>query len=192
MKNSQQSEIDLLKTTIEQLNQKIEKLNKRIFDSECRIDKLTGRRVKVDPSVYASWSAFKAACSNHNHPSYSIYGGKGIQMDSLWERNSFAFCEYIKTELGDRPKGKALVRIDKTKDIEPGNLKWGETRPTKKVVQVDLITNAVVNTFDSVNLAAASIGIAPTTLSNIVRGTYPHGNRYEVVGFLWRFESDLK
>lgn len=192
MKNNQQSEIDLLKSNVGQLNREIYKLNKRLLDSECRIDKLTGKKIDVDPSVYSSWTAFKSGCSNRNHPSYSVYGGKGIQMDSLWERNSFAFCEYVKTELGDRPKGKSLVRIDKDKDIEPGNLKWGDTRATKKVVQIDLKTNAVVNTFDSVDLAAASLKIAPTTLSNIIRGTYPHGTHRKTSGFRWRFESDLK
>ena len=41
-----------------------------------------------------------------------------------WRNDFIAFVCYLLDELGERPKGKSLDRIDNDGHYEPGNLRW--------------------------------------------------------------------
>jgi hypothetical protein len=59
-------------------------------------------------------------CSNPNHPSYSVYGGRGIEFrfESL-----DAYVKYVMTLSGADPSLE-VDRIDNDGHYEPGNLRW--------------------------------------------------------------------
>lgn len=70
--------------------------------------------------TYRSWQAAKDRCHNPNNSKYPSYGARGITMCERW-RNSFsAFLE----DMGERPEGMTLDRIDQCKGYEPGNVRW--------------------------------------------------------------------
>lgn len=70
--------------------------------------------------TYRSWQAAKERCHNPNNARYASYGGSGIAMCERW-RNSFdAFLE----DMGKRPLGKTLDRVDQCRGYEPGNCQW--------------------------------------------------------------------
>lgn len=74
--------------------------------------------------TYRSWQAAKERCHNPNASKYQAYGGAGIAMCERW-RNSFdAFFE----DMGERPAGMTLDRIDHTKGYEPGNVRWATAK----------------------------------------------------------------
>ncbi len=78
--------------------------------------------------LYGTWLNMKQRCYAQYSDSYSYYGGRGIRMCDRW-RNSFsAFL----ADVGERPKGMTLDRIDGNGNYEPGNVRWASSSTQAK------------------------------------------------------------
>lgn len=75
--------------------------------------------------LYLTWVSMKRRCYSRGDPSYSNYGGRGIEVHAAWRQDYAAFARYIRAQLGERPTVKhTLDRIDNNRGYEPGNVRW--------------------------------------------------------------------
>jgi len=58
-------------------------------------------------------------CLNSRNKAYKWYGGKGITVCKRWS----SFVRFL-ADMGERPEGFTLERINPDGHYEPGNCKW--------------------------------------------------------------------
>ena len=69
---------------------------------------------------YRTWTAMIARCHNPKAPNYHKYGGRGIMVSERW-RASF---ESFLADMGPRPDGTSIDRINGAAGYGPDNCRW--------------------------------------------------------------------
>lgn len=81
-----------------------------------------GHNRRSGPSrTYITWCAMLARCENPDHEYYHNCGGRGVFVCSRW--HSF---ENFLADMGERPSGLSIDRMDGNKGYEPGNCRWAD------------------------------------------------------------------
>ena len=73
--------------------------------------------------LYGTWRKMLRRCENPAVKDYPTYGGRGITVCAEW-RDVTAFITWIESNLGPRPIGMSIDRIDPDGNYEPGNVRW--------------------------------------------------------------------
>jgi hypothetical protein len=62
-------------------------------------------------------------CTNPNSAKWPRYGGRGIAVCDRW----LTFANFL-ADMGDRPKGTTIDRVDNDGNYESGNCQWATPR----------------------------------------------------------------
>jgi hypothetical protein len=84
--------------------------------------------------TYSSWNAMHARCTKPADVAYPYYGGRGITVCERWESYD-AFCD----DMGEKPAGMSLDRIDNDKGYEPGNCRWATPKQQNRNARFNVI-----------------------------------------------------
>lgn len=86
-----------------------------------------GRAAGDRHPLYKLWQRIRRRCYDPGHDKYEWYGGRGIGVYEPWREDAGAFCDWIEDNLGERPEGFSIDRIDPDGNYEPGNLRWASS-----------------------------------------------------------------
>ena len=73
--------------------------------------------------LHSAWMMMRQRCENPNNHAYRNYGGRGIKVCARWS----SFANFLE-DMGERPKGLTLERVDNDGDYCKKNCKWASRR----------------------------------------------------------------
>lgn len=118
---------------------------------------------------YRAWKSIRARCYSRRNDHYRYYGGRGIKVCDRWRDSFEAFLE----DMGPRPEGHSIHRINNDGNYEPGNCRWATNEE-----QARNKSNNVIIELDGIRKTAADwaqeLGLDMSTLcKRIKRGMPP-------------------
>lgn len=85
------------------------------------------KRRQLCTREYNTWKMMVRRCHQKSFEFYADYGAKGIRVCSRWrEARGYGFLNFIR-DMGPRPIGKTLDRINPRGHYEPGNCRWADS-----------------------------------------------------------------
>ena len=119
-------------------------------------------------SEYRSWHAMKDRCLNKNSKDYVNYGNKGITICNEWAQSFEAFYK----DMGTKPFGFSIDRIDNTKGYYKENCKWSSHNEQQRNKSTSRVWWIKGIEFDSLGDAAIYFKVTPQSVRRWVIGQY--------------------
>ena len=109
--------------------------------------------------IYATWKSMIRRCGDVKYSQFEHYGLRGISVCERWLQ-----IENFLTDMGPRPSGTSLERIDVNGHYEPGNCRWASQREQMQNMRttVKMTLNGETK---SIHDWATQLAVSPRTLA---------------------------
>lgn len=107
---------------------------------------------------YATWLSMVQRCTNTSSKHYKHYGGRGITVEDSWRS-----YENFYKDMGEKPEGMSLDRIDNNKGYCKDNCRWASAkeqnrnRRNNRLLTVEDSTKTVVEWCELLKLKEKSV-----------------------------------
>jgi len=122
--------------------------------------------------TYISWTAMRSRCRNPRHHAWKNYGGRGITVCARWDR-----FENFLEDMGERPDGSSIDRIDHERGYEVGNCRWSDNNTqarNRRTIKLDAACATQIRWLHadggySRSEIAKAFGIVPAHVGQIIK-----------------------
>lgn len=121
------------------------------YGSMPRATRRDARRTPAQKATYHSWYGMVRRCTNPDDAAWERYGGRGITVCERWLN-----YENFVTDVGEKPTGKTLDRINNDGDYEPSNVRWATPRQQARNTRGFKLTPAAIR--EIISLDASGVG----------------------------------
>lgn len=119
------------------------------------------------PASYTHFMNMKSRCTIKSNKDYQRYGGRGVTVCDRWLNGEDGLSGYecFLADMGPKPEGMSIDRIDNTKGYSPDNCKWStaeeqnNNRSSSRYLTIDGVTKTIAQW-------ARVSGIGPKTIRN--------------------------
>jgi hypothetical protein len=118
--------------------------------------------------TYVAWQSLICRCTNPRQKAWANYGGRGIKVCDRWRTSFLAFLE----DMGERPEGMSIDRIDVNGDYTPENCRWATAKEQMRNMRRN---NLVTHDGQTRTVAewAEILGVDPVSLNKRLRRGWP-------------------
>lgn len=123
--------------------------------------------------TFRSWRSMISRCLYPSQVSYQRYGARGVAVCESWSRSFDAFL----ADMGVRPEGSTLDRIDVNGNYEPGNCRWATPRQQAQNTRTNTLNPElvleIVGRFEhgeSVSSIARRMNVRRTSAQKVIHG----------------------
>lgn len=117
---------------------------------------------------YGSWIAMRRRCESPGDKDFQRYGARGITVCAEWSASFSAFL----ADMGPRPAGTTLDRIDAARGYFPGNVRWATAKVQGRNRRGTFTWHIRGRTFGSITEAAEAFNVAEHTIWRWVHGQF--------------------
>jgi hypothetical protein len=160
-----------------------------MFDRLVKGESRHGHSQGGQSPTYKSWNGMVQRCTNPKKSQYRYYGGRGVTIDPRWLGRG-GFARFL-ADMGERPDGMTLDRIDPGGNYEAANCRWADAEtqqankrfavgrrcPQAKLTEDDVRTIRAVyaNGEQSLSRLAAAYGVHSETIRAVIhRKSWAH------------------